>query len=102
MDEATSSMEMMDVGSSGMVEQPGSSGAAHDPEKASGQQGGGLIELARRGIEKLREKLDGRMLWRSRDGGKLLVKERSMVKGMEGTEICLEELVEEGEEVVGH
>ena len=100
MDEATSSMEMMDVGTSGMVEQPGSTGAALDSEKASGQQGGGLIELARKGLEKLREKLEGRMLWRSKEDGKLRVKERSMAKGMDGVEICLEELVEEGEDVV--
>ena len=100
MDEATSSMEMMDVGTSGMVEQPGSTGAALDSEKASGQQGGGLIALARKGLEKLREKLEGRMLWRSKEDGKLRVKERSMAKGMDGVEICLEELVEEGEDVV--
>ena len=100
MDEATSSMEMMDVGSSGMMEQPRSAGAAQDPEKASGQQGGGLIELARKGLEKLKEKLEGRMLWRRKEDGKLRVKERSMAKGMDGVEICLEELVEEGEDVV--
>ena len=46
MDEATSSMEMMDVGSSGMMEQPRSAGEAQDPEKASGQQGGGLIRVS--------------------------------------------------------
>ena len=40
------------------------------------------------------------MLWRSKEDGKLRVKERSMAKGMDGVEICLEELVEEGEDVV--
>ena len=64
MDEATSSMEMMDVGISGMMEQPRPTGDAQDLEKASGQQGGGLIELARMGIEKLREKLKGKALWK--------------------------------------
>ena len=64
MDEATSSMEMMEVGmSSGEMEQPRSTGDTQDLEKASGQQGGGLRELARMGIEKLREKLNGRALW---------------------------------------
>ena len=34
MDEATSSMEMMDVGSSGMMEQPRATGDGQDLEKA--------------------------------------------------------------------
>ena len=101
MDEATSSMEMMEVGmSSGEMEQPRSTGDTQDLEKASGQQGGGLRELARMGIEKLREKLNGRALWRSKGDGKLRIKESSMAKSTEELEIRLEELIEEGEDVV--
>ena len=101
MDEATSSMEMMEVGmSSGVMEQPRSTGDTQDLEKASGQQGGGLRELARMGIEKLREKLNGRALWRSKGDGKLRIRESSMAKSTEESEIRLEELIEEGEDVV--
>ena len=59
-----------------------------------------MRELARRGIEKIRETLNGRGLWRSKEDGKLRIKERSMAKSMEEAEIRLEELVEEGEEVI--
>ena len=78
-------------GDDGGGEQQGSGAAAAaedgrshlDTEKASGQQGGGLLGLAKRGVEMLREKLKGRSLWRSSDDGKLRVKENCMARSVE-------------------
>ena len=71
MEETTDDLEMMEVGSNGAAA-AAEDGRSHlDTEKASGQQGGGLLGLAKRGVEMLREKLKGRSLWRSSDDGKL-------------------------------
>ena len=64
-------------------QQPRTDEANWNTEKASGQQGGGLIGLAMRGVEMLREKLKGRSLWRSSDDGKLRVKENCMARTVE-------------------
>ena len=102
MEETTDDLEMMEVGSSGAGEQQQqqrTDGDNWSTEKASEQQGGGLLGLAKRGVEMLREKLKGRSLWRSSDDGKLRVKENCMARSMEESEVRLEEIVEEGEEV---
>ena len=51
----------MEVENSG-EEQQTSTGTISETEKASGQQSGGLLGMAKRGIEILKEKLTGRTL----------------------------------------
>ena len=102
MDESREVMGMMEVENSGVGDhqlQHVASGDNLISEKASGQQGGGLLGLAKRGVEMLREKLKGKTLWRSSEDGKLRVKEKSMARTVEESEIRLEEIVKDGEEV---
>ena len=90
MEETTDDLEMMEVGSSGAGEQQQqqrTDGANWSTEKASGEQGGGLLGLAKRGVEMLREKLKGRSLWRSSDDGKLRVKENCIARSVEESEV---------------
>ena len=78
MEETSEALGMMEVESSTEEQQQKATGSVEMTEKASGRQGGGLFDLARRGLDILREKLQGRSVWKSSEDGRLIVKEKSM------------------------
>ena len=63
--------------------------------RPSVQLGGTLLEMAKKGIEVLKEKLRGRKVWRSSEDGKLRIKEKEMPRLGEEQEILIEDRVEE-------
>ena len=56
MEETSEALGMMEVESSTEEQQQKATGSVKMTEKASGRQGGGLFDLARRGLDILREK----------------------------------------------
>ena len=99
MEETRETLGMMEVENSMEEQQQKTTGSVATIEKASGRQGGGLFDLARRGLDILREKLQGRAVWKNSEDGRLIVKEKSVAESGQGEEIRLEEIIEEGEEV---
>ena len=99
MEEMSETLGMMEVESSMEEQQQKTAGSVEATEKASGRQGGGLFDLARRGLDILREKLQGRAVWKNSEDGRLIVKEKSVAESGQEEEIRLEEIIEEGEEV---
>ena len=93
MEETSEALGMMEVESSMEEQQQTATGSNEMTKKASGRQGGGLFDLARRGLDILREKLQGRSVWKSSEDGRLIVKEKSMAKSGQEEEIKLEEII---------
>ena len=73
MEETRETLAMMEVENTMDVQRQMEPGMEATAEKASGKQGGGLFDLARRGLDILREKLQGRAVWKSSEDGRLIV-----------------------------
>ena len=75
-------------------------GERRGEEKASGNTGESWLEKAKKGMRTLKEKLKGKILFRSSRDGSVRVSEEGGKRKEEEEAIGLEELVEEGEEVI--
>ena len=80
MEETREILGMMEVENTMEEQQRTGTGVEETAEKASGRQGGGLLDLARRGLDILREKLQGRGVWKNSEDGRLIVKEKSVAE----------------------
>ena len=74
MEETRETLAMMEVENTMEEQRQMRTGMEATAEKASGKQGGGLFDLARRGLDILREKLQGRAVWKNSEDGRLIVK----------------------------
>ena len=100
METTTADLEMMDVGEAAtattMAEEER---RRRTGEEASGGRREGLFDRAKRGLEKIKEKLIGKIMLRNREDDSIRIVQDLTVRKEEEEEFKVDDLVEDGEEV---
>ena len=98
MDTATHNMEMMEMGEED-PETTTSDGAGGAEKKASPERREGLLERAKKGLEKVKEILLGMTMLKNREDGSIRIAKDVTSRKAEEEEFNVDDLIEEGEEV---
>ena len=98
--EATENMEMMEMGEDALTATMGMEEMRRDGEqKASEEKRDGLFDRAKKGLEKIKEKLLGKTMLRNKDNDSIRIVKDPTVRKEDEEEFNISDLVEDGEDV---